>query len=479
MRKLLTVKNIIILLLVVAVGLGAYFLVRKTPLPKGLVQVNGRMEGDVIVVSSKYNGKIAQLLAREGDSVSQGQMVVSLIDPETQDRLKQAQENLDSVIAQSRAAGQNVGLTSETGGSSIEQARGQVLQAQGDIENAQASASSAGANVKNAQAAVRSASVSVLQAQEAVKRYSADVDTAKANLQSSQKMVVAAQSQAKLSATNAQRFTNLAQEGVVTERQRDEYVTAAAKDQAELQSAIANASSAKAQVSSKQSDLQNARNQVAASQANLQRAQAQLAAARHDQSAANARVITAIGRKSQAEGILKQALASPIQVAISKSNHASSSYQVKQAQAAVAEQQSILNNMSVISPITGMVVTRIRDNGEVVTAGSPILEVVDLDKLYLKAYVPENQIGKVRLGLPARIYVDSYPNEPFDATVRYIASQAEFTPKEVQTPDERVKLVYAVKLYLNKNPGHRLTPGMPADAIIRWKEGVPWRRPQY
>ncbi|MCE5200801.1 MAG: HlyD family efflux transporter periplasmic adaptor subunit [Armatimonadota bacterium] len=479
MRKLLTRKNIIIIMLVLAIGITTYLLVRKTPLPEGLVQVNGRIEGDVVVISSKYSGKIAQLLAREGDSVTRGQMVVSLDDPETRDRLEQAQQNMDAVTAQAKAAGQNVGLTSETGSSSIEQAKGQVEQAQGDIEDAQASASSAGANVKNAEAAVRSASVSVRQAQEAVKRYSADVATAKANLQSSQKTVEAAQSQAKLSTANARRFTNLAKEGVVTERQRDEYVTAAAKDQAQLQSALANASSTKAQVTSKQSDLQNARNQVAASQADFQRAQAQLAAARHDQSAANARVLTAIGKKTQAEGILKQAMASPIQVAISKSSHASSSSQVKQARAAVNEQLSILNNLFVVSPITGMVVTRIRDNGEVVTAGSPILEVVDLDKLYLKAYVPENQIGKVRLGLPAKIYVDSYPNEPFDATVKYIASQAEFTPKEVQTPDERVKLVYAVKLYLNKNPGHRLTPGMPADAIIRWKEGVAWRRPQY
>jgi HlyD family secretion protein len=140
---------------------------------------------------------------------------------------------------------------------------------------------------------------------------------------------------------------------------------------------------------------------------------------------------------------------------------------------------SVLSNLFVTSPVTGKVTNRVRDNGEVVTAGSPILEVVNLDNLYVKAYVPENQIGKVKLGLPAKVYVDAYPNQPFDATVRYIASDAEFTPKEVQTPDERVKLVYAVKLYLKENPGHRLTPGMPADAIIRWKEGVPWRRPQY
>ena len=88
-------------------------------------------------------------------------------------------------------------------------------------------------------------------------------------------------------------------------------------------------------------------------------------------------------------------------------------------------------------------------------------------------------IGKVRLGLPARVYTDAFPDEPLSATVRYIAAQAQFTPKEVQTPDERVKLVYAVKLYLDANPQHRATPGLPADAVIRWKEGAPWARPRW
>jgi HlyD family secretion protein len=63
--------------------------------------------------------------------------------------------------------------------------------------------------------------------------------------------------------------------------------------------------------------------------------------------------------------------------------------------------------------------------------------------------------------------------------VRAISSRAEFTPKEVQTPDERVKLTYAVKLYLDSNPGHVLTPGIPADAVVRWKEDVAWRNPKW
>jgi len=147
--------------------------------------------------------------------------------------------------------------------------------------------------------------------------------------------------------------------------------------------------------------------------------------------------------------------------------------------AALQEVLSLKDDLTIRAPAKGVITTRIVDEGEVVAAGSPLLDIVDLDRLYLKVYVPEKQIGKVRLGLPARIYSDAFPDKPFPATVRYIASRAEFTPKEVQTPDERVKLVYAVKLYLTENAEHQLTPGLPADAVIRWKESVEWEMPRW
>ncbi|MDH4327365.1 MAG: efflux RND transporter periplasmic adaptor subunit, partial [Nitrospira sp.] len=149
-----------------------------------------------------------------------------------------------------------------------------------------------------------------------------------------------------------------------------------------------------------------------------------------------------------------------------------------QAYAGLEEAQSILTDLAIMAPAGGTITTRVVDIGEVVSTGAPLLELVDLDRLYLKVYVPEVQIGKVRLDLPAKVYTDAFPERPFDATVRYIASKAEFTPKEVQTPDERVKLIYPVKLYLNDNPDHRLTPGLPADAIIRWKDDVAWEKPR-
>jgi len=115
----------------------------------------------------------------------------------------------------------------------------------------------------------------------------------------------------------------------------------------------------------------------------------------------------------------------------------------------------------------------------VVAPGSPLLTLVDLDHLYLRVFVPEAQIGMLRLGLSALIYTDAFPDKPFPATVRYISSRAEFSPRDVQTPEERVKLVFAVKLYLDANPDHRLTPGLPADAMIRWKDGAAWTRPRW
>jgi HlyD family secretion protein len=152
---------------------------------------------------------------------------------------------------------------------------------------------------------------------------------------------------------------------------------------------------------------------------------------------------------------------------------------LRQAQAASKEVASLVDDLTLRAPAGGVVLSRLRDTGEVVAAGAPIFDIVDLDKLYLKVYVPEKQIGLVRLGLPAQVYTDAYPGQTFAATIRYVASQAEFTPKEVQTPDERVKLSYAVRLYLDTNPDHRLTPGVPADAVIRWKDGVPWQAPRW
>jgi HlyD family secretion protein len=198
-----------------------------------------------------------------------------------------------------------------------------------------------------------------------------------------------------------------------------------------------------------------------------------------------ARWKAAVSDKAAAQGALAQARKELAQAELgwkriqSKEKEVAALEQQRdQADAALAEVVSILSDLTITAPTDGTITTRMIDVGEVVATGTPLLELVNLDRLYLQVYVPQIQIGKVRLGLPARIYTDAFPNRPYDATVKYISSKAEFTPKEVQTPDERVKLIYAVRLYVQENPDHRLTPGLPADAIIRWKEDVAWTRPR-
>ena len=97
--------------------------------------------------------------------------------------------------------------------------------------------------------------------------------------------------------------------------------------------------------------------------------------------------------------------------------------------------------------------------------GAPLLTIADLGAVSLTIYVPEDQLGKVQLGQPVSVTVDAYPDRVFKGKVTFVSGQAEFTPKNVQTKEERVSMVFAVKVAL-PNPDHALKPGMPADAVL-------------
>jgi HlyD family secretion protein len=145
------------------------------------------------------------------------------------------------------------------------------------------------------------------------------------------------------------------------------------------------------------------------------------------------------------------------------------------AQAAVREAQANLDDTVVYAPASGVILTREIEPGEVVNAGTPLFTMVDLNQLYLKVFINEPDIGKIRLGQEARIYVDAFPDRPFPAKVSRVSQRAEFTPKYVETREERVKLVFAVELRADNTQGF-LKPGMPGEALLRWQDDVPWRR---
>ena len=118
-----------------------------------------------------------------------------------------------------------------------------------------------------------------------------------------------------------------------------------------------------------------------------------------------------------------------------------------------------------VSPVDGVVLVKAADVGEVLAAGTTVVTVGDIDHPWLRAYINETDLGRVKLGAEARITTDSYPGKVYEGRISFIASEAEFTPKQIQTQEERVKLVYRIKIDM-ANPRHELKSNMPADAEI-------------
>jgi len=137
----------------------------------------------------------------------------------------------------------------------------------------------------------------------------------------------------------------------------------------------------------------------------------------------------------------------------------------EQADAALALAQTRLGYTTLASPLSGVVLSDNVEAGEYVSPGTPVLTVGDLDNVWLRAYINENDLGRVKVGQPVRVTTDTYPGKVYEGRVSFIASEAEFTPRNVQTQKQRVKLVYRVKIDI-PNPETELKPGMPADAEI-------------
>jgi len=125
-----------------------------------------------------------------------------------------------------------------------------------------------------------------------------------------------------------------------------------------------------------------------------------------------------------------------------------------------------ISDSTITSPASGIITHKIVEQGEFVGPGTPLLTIADLSEVHLNIYITEMELGKVRLGQEAEVTIDSYPGRAFPGKVIFISPEAEFTPKNIQTKEERVKLVYRVKIQI-PNQENILKPGMPADAVIQ------------
>jgi len=139
--------------------------------------------------------------------------------------------------------------------------------------------------------------------------------------------------------------------------------------------------------------------------------------------------------------------------------------QVRQGEAAVALIDAQVAQLTLAAPMEGIVTSRSGQAGETASAGAPLLTVANLDEVTLVIYIPETRVGQVQVGQAVEVRVDSFPERTFLGQVASIAGEAEFTPRNVQTQEERVNLVFAVKVRIPNADG-ALKPGMPADATI-------------
>ena len=218
-------------------------------------------------------------------------------------------------------------------------------------------------------------------------------------------------------------YTRLAKTGAVSERQGKQAVTTA-----EMQQAI-----------------------VAASERKVEAAQGSL-------NVAKANLQNPDIRNAQSAGIRKQILQQQAQIANAAAD-------VERSRAQLSEAQANRQDLTVKAPFDGTVVTRTAEPGEVVQAGTAIVTMLDLTRVYLRGFVPEGQIGKVRLGQAAHVYLDSNPSKPLEAEVMRVDPEATFTPENTYFRDDRVKQVVGLKLRIKSEVGYA-KPGMPADGEI-------------
>ncbi|MGA2113934.1 MAG: efflux RND transporter periplasmic adaptor subunit [Bryobacteraceae bacterium] len=171
------------------------------------------------------------------------------------------------------------------------------------------------------------------------------------------------------------------------------------------------------------------------------------------------------GQVASARAALKVAEANQLETRRREQDMATRRAEIERAKANLALIDSQLSDTIEASPVDGVVLVKSADVGEILAPGTSVVTVGDIDHPWLRGYINETDLGKVKLGSKARVSTDSYPGKVYWGKVTFIASEAEFTPKQIQTEQERVKLVYRIKIEVD-NPAHELKSNMPADAEI-------------
>jgi HlyD family secretion protein len=168
---------------------------------------------------------------------------------------------------------------------------------------------------------------------------------------------------------------------------------------------------------------------------------------------------------ARAQAAIASAEANRIEVKRKEEEQDGRRAEITRNRAVVGMTDAQLADTTIVAPIDGVILLKAAENGEVIAAGTTIVTIGDLDHPWLRAYINETDLGRVHLGGAVSLSTDSYKGKKYEGRISFIASEAEFTPKQIQTKEERVKLVYRVKIEVD-NTAHELKNNMPVDAEI-------------
>jgi multidrug resistance efflux pump len=491
---------IIIIVLVVLVGgylLWAHFANRNAQ-PAGTLPGNGIIEATEVDVTAEVSGKIKTLAPQEGDQVNQGQLIAVLDTGSLQGQVEQAQGNLQSLEANLAV------LQAGTRPEDIQHARAQYKAAQQALRQAQAGRALVYAGPRPEEIAQLQAAYEQAVAQRdllhagtrpaqlrelsaAVEQAQAQAELTKAGprkediaqIRAAYESALATQHNAE---TELQRMTTLEAQGAVAGQQvdlatttRDVAAKATMAAKARLDAAVAG--SRPQEIHGASAALTEARQRLADAQAGprpqefvqadkvVEAAHERLLEAKHgarpqERVQSDAAVAQAQDQLNAAQASYNEAVAGarPQDITAAKAK-------VAQAKGTLDSAATTRDETKIFAPASARVSLRNLEPGDLVTPGTPIVQLAELNQVWLRVYVPEQQVGHVKLGQRAVVTTDSYVGTSFEGKVTEIAEEPEFTPKNIQTKEERVKLVFGVKITID-NPSQQLKPGMPADALI-------------
>jgi len=399
-----------------------------TPRPAaGKITASGFIEAEEVAIAAEVGGRIAGVLVAEGDMVEAGQVLIRLDDRIAQAQVAVAQAGVE--VAQAQLARARAGARPEE----IRRARALLAQAEAARDGAYQAWQDARALLANPQ----DLNARIVQAE-------AHVNAARATLD----QAVALKDMAEMAYNQYQ--AAMREWESIPEPYRPPLSP-------EVHGVIYAYWKAWAGVNSAGAAYDGARETLDLlyqMKKNPQSLRAQVDAAEAQYRAAEAAVAQA---QAYLDGL--EAGATPEEIAALEA-------QVRQAEAQLESARTVLAKLTLTAPVGGQVVEIVGHAGELAAPGVTLITLADLEEVTLTVYVPENRLGQVQVGQSVEVRVDSFPDRVFIGRVASIATEAEFTPRNIQTADERANMVFAVKVVI-PNPDRALKPGMPADAVLR------------